>query len=395
MSRKPGIYAIPAGWSGCAFWRMRKPLEMLSRVSSTFNIGISNNSGKDVSLRDVQSEAQNADIIVLQAPGHFDAAMIIKMFKLLGKKVVVDYDDYSFDLSPANPRYADLGTKECELYDKSGKAIYRWKDGENGFDLQDNIARYNGCVECVKQADMVTVTTEYLASKFRPINPNTVILPNSVDMGLWKPVPKDPAWDKQIRIGWFGGDSHFSDLWVFRNAVPKVLKKYPQAKLVLQAPYVDFWLDAFKNIHPDRVEWYPWADLRFYTLFLASRGFDIGMCPLEPDNEFNKCKSGIKMFEFGAFGVPSVCQNMLPYSDVVRHGENGLLASSEEEWVERLSSLIEDEQYRRRLGEAAFTEVNTRWNLEKNCLLWEQSYLTLLEGQNAAEARRSCFSGCS
>lgn len=393
--KKPGIFVIPAGFSGCAFWRMRLPFQMLSKVGTKFNVLISQIADKSIQLQQIEEFTNRADIISLQAPGHHEAAYLIRLFKNKGKKVVVDYDDYSFDLSPTNPRYAELGTKECELLGKDSKPLYSWKNGENGFDLQSNIDRYNGFVECVKEADMVTVTTDYLASKFLPLNKNTVVLPNSVDMSLWKSVPKGKGTEGEIRIGWFGGDSHFADLWIFRRVIPRILKKYPAVKLVIQAPMVDFWLEAFKDIPAERVEWYGWTDLKFYTLFLASRGFDIGMCPLEPDNEFNKCKSGIKQFEFAAFGVPSVCQNMLPYSEVVKDGHNGYLASTEQEWEEKLSRLIEDASLRKRVGDNAFSEVNTRWNLEKNCLLWEQSYSSLLEGQNASQAGRVGVGNCS
>jgi hypothetical protein len=170
---KPGIYVIPAGFSGCAFWRMRLPFQALSKYGSKFSILVSQVAEKSIQLAQIEDYTRQADIISLQAPGHYEAAHLIRLFKNKGKKVVVDYDDYSFDLSPTNPRYAELGTRECELLGKDGKPLYRWKNGENGFDLQSNIDRYNGFVECVKEADMVTVTTEYLASKFRH-NVNTV-----------------------------------------------------------------------------------------------------------------------------------------------------------------------------------------------------------------------------
>ena len=39
-------------------------------------------------------------------------------------------------------------------------------------------------------------------------------------------------------------------------------------------------------------------------------------------------------------------------TDIVQDGQNGLLATTTEEWVEKLSLLIENPEMRRRMGEA-------------------------------------------
>lgn len=353
---------------------------------------ISNNPDKQVQLSEIERYTKSADAVVLQAPGHADAKALIDFYKMKGKKVIVDYDDYSFDLSPSNPRYADLGTVECSAADAQGNVLYKWKDGENGFDLQENLSKYNGFVDCVKAADLVTTTTEYLASKFRPLNPNVKILPNSIDFDLWKPVRRKPGRENQIRIGWFGGDSHFPDLWVFRDVITRIVKKYPQVVIVIQAPPVQFWKEMFAGIPPQNLEWYGWADLSLYTLFLASKDFDIGLCPLDPSIEFNKCKSSIKQFEFAAFKVPSVCQDMLPYSANVKDGVNGFLASTAEEWEDKLSRLIEDKQLRERMGEEAYQRVYSEHNLDKNAPLWEEAYLSVFD---VAEDKDAGPSRCS
>ncbi len=374
---RPKIFVIPAGWSGCAFWRLRMPLAKLEKVGSKLDILLAKNGEKSIQMREIEQHTKDAQIVVLQAPGHRDAMELINFYKLKGKKVVVDYDDYSFDLSPSNPRYAELGTKECELSDGHGGFVYQWKHGHNGFDLHENLAKYNGFVECVKAADLVTTTTEYLARKFRPLNANVKILPNSIDFDLWKPIARKPGRESEIRIGWFGGDSHRQDLWVFRDVFPKLIKRYPHLKVVIQGPMVPSWGEMFKDIPPENLDWRGWVDLKYYTLFLAANDFDIGVCPLDPSLEFNRCKSSIKMFEFAALKVPTICQDMEPYS-VTAKLSGGILATTAEDWERELSRLIESPELREVVGENGYNDVLTRWNLEKNCRLWEDAYLSLL-----------------
>lgn len=371
------VYAIPAGFSGCAFWRYRLPLNKLKKIGTHLNINITNQPNKTLRMEDIQSQVATSDLISIQSPGYKDAFTLMKLYKSEGKKVVVDYDDYSFDLSPGNPRYAELGTKEVEVLDGAGQIIWSWKDGQNGFDLKANIAKYEAFVACLKTADLITTTTDYLAEKFRRHNPSVAICPNSIDFDLWKPLPRPPS--DQVRIGWFGGDSHYIDLKVFKGLFLRLVAKYPQVKIVMQAPPVPEWAEFFKDIPTDRMEWYGWSDLRYYTLFLASRYFDIGLCPLEQNNEFNLCKSNIKALEFQALGAAVVAQKMIPYANTIEDGITGYLAEDEDEWFEKISFLIDNPKARNLIAMAGHLDARDKWNLDKNARLWEKAYTDLLE----------------
>ena len=39
------------------------------------------------------------------------------------------------------------------------------------------------------EADLITTTTEVLARKFRELNPRVEVLPNCLDLNLWKKLP--------------------------------------------------------------------------------------------------------------------------------------------------------------------------------------------------------------
>jgi glycosyltransferase involved in cell wall biosynthesis len=51
-------------------------------------------------------------------------------------------------------------------------------------------------------------------------------------------------------------------------------------------------------------------------------------------------------------------------SSIIRDGENGFLASETDEWVEKISRLIDDEQLRRRLGQAARRTVEKGYSVK-------------------------------
>jgi len=372
---------MPAGYSGCAWWRFRLPMRMLANVGCDgIDMVLADNPNKTVRLEDIQRETAQSDLIAMQSPGSMDGYHLMLVYKALGKKVVLDYDDMSFDLSPMNPRYADLGIRECEMLGSDGKPIYSWKDGQNGFNLKANIAKYESFLACLRAADLVTTTTDFLAGKFRKDARRVAVLTNSISLDLWRPIRRPQELGNQIRIGWFGGDSHGGDIAILKTVIPEVIRRHQNARLVIQAPHVPFWGPILEDIPPGNLEWHGWADLRTYTLMLASRHFDIGLCPLE-DTEFNRCKSNIKWLEFTALGVPVVAQNMIPYSNTIKEGETGLLAGNTEEWISKICRLIEDKDLRASIREAAMADVRARYDLAKNCMRWRDTYIDLLEGR--------------
>jgi glycosyltransferase involved in cell wall biosynthesis len=52
--------------------------------------------------------------------------------------------------------------------------------------------------------------------------------------------------------------------------------------------------------------------------------------------------------------------------EVIKHGENGFLASSDDEWIEYLSTLVQDEALRHRMSKRAAEEAKAKYSLEAN-----------------------------
>lgn len=382
-TKKYNICVIPAGFSGCAWWRIRNPLELVAKKHPDMNIHFMNSD--TMTQSDAVKEPLQSDLIIFQCPGSEIAADLILFYKEKGKKIIVEYDDYSFDPSPYNPRYKDLGIKEVMRKDKENKIEWIWKDGFNGFDLKRNIRNFELFQLCCKEADAITVTTDYLAKKFTTYNKNIYVLPNSIDFNKWKYFEK-PAWAKeQIRIGWFGGDSHFKDLEIIKPIFKKVIEKYSDTKWVFVGS--DGWKEQlYKDIPENRMETTGWNDLRYYPLIISTRFWDIGICPLEL-TEFNYCKSNIKWQEFGALKTPSVCTDCLPYNKEIKNFENGVLTSNEQ-FEENLCKLIENKDLRESIGDNTYKYIKEHYDLWNNCSLWYECYKNIIESSNPVPQKK-------
>lgn len=95
------------------------------------------------------------------------------------------------------------------------------------------------------------------------------------------------------------------------------------------------------------------------------QNFDIGIMPL-PDNEWTRGKGGYKLLQYMACGIPCVASPVGINADLIQDGFNGFLARNEEEWIEKLSLLIENPDLRRKIGENGRAIADEKYSLRAN-----------------------------
>lgn len=98
---------------------------------------------------------------------------------------------------------------------------------------------------------------------------------------------------------------------------------------------------------------------------------DIGIMPL-PDAEFQRGKCGLKLIQYMAAGLPVVASPVGENSIIVAHGENGLYANTNEEWLEHLSRLINDRELRQRMGRAGRAKAKQNYSLTYGFQEWSR-----------------------
>jgi glycosyltransferase involved in cell wall biosynthesis len=352
---------------GCSWWRTIQPCQMLERLGLAevkyFNHEMN------------QSELENfvnwGDVIVFQSSMGIPMVATMSRLKESGKTVVGDYDDLSFALSPFNPSYKTLGINEVKITHGNEEG-YIWKDGVDGFSIKANYFRYKSLQDLLKIFHMVTTTTPFIKEKYSEFNKDILILPNSIDFKLFRPFPKKE--NKQIRIGWTASDSHYSEIWMVKRIMRKVLDKYKDSvRFVLFGNLVEI-SQAFEK---DSYERHDFISLELYPMKQASLNLDIGICPLDAI-DFNRAKSQLKWSEYASLRIPSVCSDIDAYS-CVKDGVTGLKAKTEEEFFDKICALVDDAKLRKTIADNAFDDNYENYNLEKNAVLWAEAYEQAME----------------
>jgi glycosyltransferase involved in cell wall biosynthesis len=288
------------------------------------------------------------DVVVGQRLSNYDGMMLWRRTRLRGARLAYELDDDIWNVTPDN----------FQAY-----LVYQDKP------LREAVKAY------MEISDVVTATTEYLASVFRAFNPNVEVLPNCVP-GWVLDLPKmnegDPG--RRPRIGWVGAASHGRDVHVAAKSVRRFLNKTPGWDLYMAGS--DF-RSAFK-VPADRALFAGWKQVNddpegFYGLY----DFEIGICPVL-DTAFARSKSCVKALEMAARGIPVIASDIEPYREFITHGVNGFLVKTEHEWLKYAQLLANDLGLRRRMGNQAWKTAKL-YTIENRWQEWERVYEGLLK----------------
>jgi glycosyltransferase involved in cell wall biosynthesis len=364
-------YEVPDE-TGCYFYRVKSPLETASRLSGGTLRALPLDRYVDENHLAVRVDGANVYTAARVVDGaHLD--LIAKIHEK-GKKFVVDYDDDVFNVDPFSSHYRTWGTKPAQA-ELKGEKIEIWEDGKNIF-FEENQKRLDNVKRLCGAADMVTVTTERLAESFRPYSQNVKVLPNCVDIGVWNKAPILKT--SEIRMGWFGGSSHYVDWLEVVPVLPDLFDRYENLKLVIMGQKFP-WVE--KNVPKDRYEYHRLSHIQAYPYKSSLLNLDFAVIPLA-SNKFNEGKSVIKWVEMGALSVPSVTSFVPPYDSIADLvPENGIFVeNAPDAWIAGISRMIEDPLLRSRMGKAARKTVEENFDMEKRYPLWVDAYKGVLDG---------------
>lgn len=219
-------------------------------------------------------------------------------------------------------------------------------------------------------ADAITASTAYLRDDVIKYNRNVHLIPNCIDMRLWANVRsrrKEVRDRGDIRIYWGGGGGHWDDVLKLRDPLLRIFAECPQVKLVF-SNFVPAWAAALPS---SRVFFLPLADYRgLWQKILKWWCIDIGLAPLVC-NAFNRAKSHVKWLDYSMAGIAGVYERIDSYESV-NDGLTGLLASTPDEWYERINLLIDNPVLRQAIGERARREVASNWTTDVHAAAYER-----------------------
>jgi len=240
----------------------------------------------------------------------------------------------------------------------------------------------------IPKLDGVTVSTVDLAGDYSMLGAKTVeCLPNNIDFEMrdWTSFPEDKD-PNLVYFGFTGGVTHGGDLPIIENVVRDTLEKYDYSRFVVYTneqttrQLIESW-----DLPVEQIKFIPPVPFKDYPKYLG--WFDIGLVPLE-NTRFNASKSNLKYIEMAARSVPVIASCVPPYAMTIKNGINGYTATARDEWMTKLSDLIENPEKRVAMGKVAYETVLEHYNMAKNARLWPEAWMNILKvKQQKAEPR--------
>lgn len=287
-----------------------------------------------IRLKDLQRTKQ-FDLIFIQREALLLGSSFFEKQFFKKHKVVFDFDDsiWLLDTSPENKKFEFL---------------------KNPDKTKINIAN----------AHCVIAGNTFLANYAKQFNPNTIIIPTTIDTDFHKPKLELRGKDKII-IGWSGSISTIKHFEMAIPALKQIQNKYPNKidiHVIGQGSYTHPEINIISKNWSAKTEV---EDLNC---------FDIGIMSL-PNDEWVKGKCGLKGLSYMACEIATVMSNVGVNSDIIEHGKNGFLAQTEQEWVDCLSLLIENSDLRHKIGQAGRETVVKNYSVNAH----KDTYLGVLK----------------
>jgi glycosyltransferase involved in cell wall biosynthesis len=213
----------------------------------------------------------------------------------------------------------------------------------------------------MRACDGLIVSTEFLARRYRALNPNVAICRNGIDLGRYALTP--PRDGEQVTIGWAGGTGHREAMTPWVNAVGRVMEACPQVRFMTVGE--EFGQLLAGHFGEQRSVALPFTELDTYPA--AMTNFDIALAPSGRTN-FYRAKSDLRWLEASALGIPTVADPTL--YDEIEDGVTGVHAAEPDEVEAALLRLVDDADARRRIGDAARADVVERRSMAAMAPQW-------------------------
>ncbi len=270
----------------------------------------------------------------------------ITLAKKLNKKVIFDVDNLLIDTKYTNmiPFIKSLSIKEKKLFD-------------------ENIVRIG---KTLKLCDFAVTTTKVLAKELKHYISNVFINPDVVNEEMWKisydilKKENDKKMKDHLIIGyWNENISLNSNFDMIKPVLLKILKEFKNVEILFFGE-LNYSVN-YKNYKEFQLQINYKEVTNLKKLLQIISNVDIILAPLE-NNIFNAAQNEIKWVEAALVKVPTVASNFGVFKQVIKDKETGILCSELNDWYISLKNLIINENFRKKLGENAYTFCKNKYN---------------------------------
>jgi 2-polyprenyl-3-methyl-5-hydroxy-6-metoxy-1,4-benzoquinol methylase/glycosyltransferase involved in cell wall biosynthesis len=318
----PRLLAFPADMMGCGHYRVIEPFNAAVAAGKIDGyLGVDHYSPFDLSMFD-------ADTLLLQRQVTDPQLQYLEQYrKFFSLRLVYELDDLITNV-PVRSFHRSQMPKDI---------VKRLRTG-------------------LRLCDRFIVSTAALAEAYSQFANDIRVVPNRIDDEKWGHLRPARRTGRKPRVGWAGGLSHGGDLaevadvvkelageveWVFLGMCPENIRRYAS----------EFHLGVPTPQYPAK---------------LASLNLDLAIAPIE-HNDFNECKSNLKLLEYGVLGYPVIASDFGPYRC---NFPVTLVKNRSRDWINAIREQLSDLDALAARGDALRSHVRSHWLLQDHLDEW-------------------------
>lgn len=214
----------------------------------------------------------------------------------------------------------------------------------------------------IQYATTVFAGNQYLAEYASQYNLNTIIVPTTIDTNYHK--KHMVKQNSSICIGWTGSKTTIPH---FETIIPVLLELKNKYGNLISFRVIGDSSFSYNELNIKGITWNINSEIEDLSYI------DIGLMPL-PDDEWTKGKCGFKGLQYMALSIPTIMSPVGVNKTIINNGKNGYLANSNDEWIEKISALIDSETLRKEIGEKGCLTVIDKYSVNAN----KEKYLSAL-----------------
>jgi len=327
-----------------------------------------NNNGYTITYSSLINESEDR---WFYKPGHWIKKTILILKSILLRFHTV-FTAKQYDIIFVQREAIMLGTSFFERQlAKRAPLIFDFDDSIWQLDVSDANKKFSWLKNPEKTSEIISVASvvlagnDYLANYAKKFNSNTSIVPTTlythgIDYEYTKKLN-----NKKITIGWIGSTTTIKHIeW----ALPMLNELFSIFDNQLQLIIISDKKPYLPSIHFTFIQWTPASEKQLLTTM------DIGIMPL-PDDEWTRGKCGFKGLQCMSYGIPVVMSAVGVNKQIVNHGMNGFLATTNSEWVECISKLIASQNLRNEMGNEGRKTVCNHYSKE----VWQENLLNIFD----------------
>lgn len=207
--------------------------------------------------------------------------------------------------------------------------------------------------EIISLSKVVIANSSHIRDYCRQFNKNVWQVPSIVDTNqfVYEPFPAHP---ERVTIGWSGSPTTLKNIKLVEKPLQEISKRD-----ICDIHFIGGTDFGLENVKYTAQAWNGASEVE------DLRRLQVGLVPL-PEFSWNKHKFIMKTAQYMALGIVPVGTPMASNPEVIRHGENGFLAATDEEWIEHLTMLVKDDKMRNKMSAQAACDAREKYSLEAN-----------------------------